>query len=266
MNGYYGYFNKSETFAYDDSWATLISTDKDNNILEFSTIDFDGLIHMIKRILCFSSQYKCDIMFSFAKYDEPSTLFRSRTWVSSLLIACQIFNIKEEHYSDGNMDVTRPAILLVKCNDKIFKLIIHYGEYLLLKMTTDVCTNSDEETVELNYPFSKESINPNGSIKLHEDRVGSCDGFTVHLKKGDENQHHRPHVQCLMSGKKYNISIDDNVEYLGDGKVTSDIRFIERELKKNKQVLQDARVLWNTIPSNYKFEKNEKGELVPPKK
>lgn len=266
MNGYYGYFKNNEVFAYDNSWATLISTDKENNVLEFSTVDFDGLIHMLKSVCNFASLYKSNTMFSFGKHNQDNSLLKNKTWASSLLIAGQIYNINEEYYLDGNAKIVRPVLLLVKCEDKFFKFIIHYGEYSLLKRTVDVFINSNEDAIELNYPFSIESINDDGSLRLYEDYVGSCDGFTVHLKKGDETKHHRPHVQCLMSGKEYNISIDENIEYLGKEKETRDIRFIIRQLKKDKNIIQEARTLWNLIPSNYKFEKNENGELIPPKK
>lgn len=244
-------------FAYDDTWGTLISSNK-GKVFEIRIENSATFLKMLSRINAFAELNKEVLLFALAK--DGCVISE---WASSLSLCLKVFHLTREEHTDGSFTITHSTVLFIKCDNKLFKLIILYEDYLEIANSYNVAPNNNDE-IEIDYPFNESLILDNGSLKLTEDLVHDGDSFKVYLKKGDEHIHNRPHVQCKMDGEMYNISIDSKIEYLGKtSKKQKNINFLVKEIQK-PGILQKARELWNSIPSNYKFIRDNNGNLITP--
>lgn len=265
MNDYkYFYFDKPRVpFCFKYKYGTLINQCELDNCCKVRVESVESFNSIIDAINQFASLVK-EIPYFFLSI-EPNFVRRK---LPDLLLEESLDNcfintkIDKKEYADEGATITLPVNLLIIVNQYIFWLVITFPNYLEIKESMNY-SNEMGKTLFLDYSFSLEKIPEDGDLLLREDLVYDGGSFKVQLKKGNESCHNRPHVQAIMDGESYNISIDDNIQCLSNKPKKNHINFLVKEIKKDK-ILQKARRIWNSIPSNYKFIEDEHGNLVCP--
>ena len=258
MSQCYFDFNNNQ-FCYESEWGTLAGPSR-GNVFSFRVENVGVFVSLIKRINSFCALNKSCVQYFVSSKAIKSECLNKQSFTSSLPLCLTLFSIKEFEYTDDNVTITQGVFIYAKCEKGYFELIVTYADYLEIK---ELYNNvDDDDFLEIGHSFGLETIKEDGSVSLSEDLVYDGGSFKVYLKKGDEHIHNRPHVQCKMDGEMYNISIDDNIEYLGKtAKKEKNVKFLVREISK-ETILQKARALWNSIPSCYKFDVDENGNYV----
>lgn len=265
MGNIYNYFKNGEIFIVEDDWGTSLPFDKELNMLSIRLENLDCLKAIYERIQLYACKFwKAEVLCSFVHSENDAIAISSHKFCSDLYTAFYLSKINLQEIQDGDVIVIKAVTILLKAGEKYFKLIIDYSTYEQLGKNLILFKTSELPSFEAIYNFPISSINENGDVRLTEGLVKNCGSFKVYLKMGDEHIHNRPHVQCKMNGKLYNISIDGEIEFLGDkSKRDKNAAFLEKRIQKDSELLQSARKLWNLVPSSYKFLINKKGELVP---
>ena len=254
------YYFENIPFAYDNTWGTLIGPSR-GVIFSFRVENIKSFTKLLDRIInyCFLNKESPNFFLSNDEHEQDA--LKRVSWTSSLSMCICLFPIKEERYFDNDTEIIRPVFLYIRCASMYFKLVITYGDYLLASDLFAGQTDRDDY-FEISFNLDLKRIREDGSVYLTEDLVHDGGSFKVFLKKGDEHIHNRPHVQCKMDGEMYNISIDDKIEYLGKTpKKMNNVNFLIKQIN-SKTILQKARAIWNSVPSNYKFVLNSNGEYV----
>lgn len=102
----------------------------------------------------------------------------------------------------------------------------------------------------------------NGQISktLNEETIKISQNIKFVIHSNEMTGHNRPHIHAYFNNKEYVITIDDSIELLHPAKEDKYFKLIKNNyLIENLQI---ARMIWNTIYSNYKFKVDKDGKYM----